>query len=62
VSIGFLRLAGAVAGGRTSGRGAGLSWVSVDLVGPVARRRRGAVYQECQVKALVGVDAEGQAW
>ncbi|MFD5659413.1 hypothetical protein [Streptomyces hirsutus] len=62
MSADFLRLVGAVAGGRTSGRFSGLSSVSVDSAGPVAGHRRGAVSQERQCEALLGTDTEERGW
>ncbi|KOT34847.1 hypothetical protein ADK41_25670 [Streptomyces caelestis] len=59
MSAGFLRLVGAVAGGRTSGRFCGLPPVSVGSAGPVAGHRRNAVFQGRQCEALFGTDAEG---
>jgi hypothetical protein len=51
MSAGFLRLVGAVAGGRTSGRFCGLSSVSVDSAAPLTGHRRSAVSQERQSTA-----------
>jgi hypothetical protein len=60
VSAGFLRLVGAVAGGRTSGRFCGLSSVPVDSAALLTRHRRGAVSQERQSTAH-GTDTERRA-
>jgi hypothetical protein len=60
VNANFLRLVRAVAGGRTSGCGAGLSSASVDSADPVTGHRRGAVSQEHHFEALLGTVAEGR--
>ncbi|WP_109036439.1 hypothetical protein [Streptomyces rubrogriseus] len=51
MSAAFLRLVGAVAGGRTSGRSAGMSSVSVNSAAPLTGPHRGAVSQERQSTA-----------